>query len=271
MFSDFKKSLAFIKKEIQSTLSYKYSFFSGIVFGLISLLITFSMASAFKAAIVPEAIPYGGDYLAFLITGAVLWQVVTFGLLSISGSLTVEMATGTLEMIYFSRANLLLSILGVSFFSLMRNTLVATITVLLAVSLFGIAIHLENAFAALILILLTYTSMLGIGIAIAGIAVVTKSVGRVVSIFTLVMSVLSGVAIPLSLLPDWARQFSYLIPVTYSLDGIRRVLLSGAGFGDIQPVLVVLAGLSIILIPLGYLVFQLCLNIARKQGSLGQF
>jgi ABC-2 type transport system permease protein len=271
MRAEINKYFAFLKKDLLSTISYKYSFFTGILFGLFSLIVTFAMASVFKAAIIPSAIPYGGDYLAFLITGAVIWQVVTFGLYSISSSIMVEMVAGTLEMIYVSRANILLSILGVSLFSLLRNTLLAVLTILLASAIFGIQFHFENLFLALIILLLTYTSMLGFGMAIGGITMVTKSSGRIVSILTLLMAVLSGVVIPVSLLPEWARHLSSVVPITYALDGLRNVLLLGSGFEKVQEAILLLALISLIVLPLGYLAFLTCQKIARKQGSLGQF
>jgi len=44
---------------------------------------------------------------------------------------------------------------------------------------------------------------------------------------------LSGVFWPQEAMPPWLRPFSYLIPVTYAVDGIRSVLLRGWGLLDI--------------------------------------
>jgi len=271
MLKDIRKILAFIRKEILSLLSYKYAFFSSMLFSFISLLFYFAMAGVFKAAIIPALIPYGGDYLAFMITGAILWQMVTFGLYSISSTFTMEMVTGTFETIYISRANLLTVLLGVSLFSLLINTGLAVVSLVFASLIFGVSIHFDNILLAVLILLMTYFSMLGIGMMVAGITIITKSVGQVVSIFTLVMSFLCGILVPISLLPDWARQFSYFVPLTYALDALRSVLLMGAGFEQISSPLLSLFVISVILIPLGYKTFFICLNIARKEGSLGQF
>jgi len=268
---DLLKALAFIRKEYQGALTYRYSFLSGIAFALIALLLYFTMADVFKAAIIPAQIPYGGDVPAFQITGAVLWQVVSFGLTSLSSSLTAEMFRGTFEMVYLSRTNVLSAIIGVSIFSMARNTLLAFASVILASWFFSIAFHFENVLLALLILALTYLSMLGIGMMIAGITMVTKSAGRIISIFTMVMSLLSGVFIPIELLPQWVRSLSSFIPVTYALDGLRSVLLLGAGLSDVSGTLWILLGISLILLPLGHHVFFHCVGIARKQGSMGQF
>ncbi|MDD5171964.1 MAG: ABC transporter permease [Candidatus ainarchaeum sp.] len=268
---DIKKVIAFIRKEVLTSLSYRYAFISSMVFSLISLLFYFAMADVFRAAIVPAAIPYGGDYLAFLITGAVLWQMVTFGLYSVSSSFTVEMITGTFETIYLSRANLLTLILGVSLFSLAINVSLIVVSLLLAQAIFGVSLHFENILLALMVLVMTYFSMLGIGMAVAGITIVTKSVGQVVSIFTLLMAFLCGILIPLELLPPEAKQLSYLVPITYALDALRNVLLVGTGFEGILPSLIILLIMSLVLIPIGYKVFFICLKRAKKEGTLGQY
>jgi ABC-2 type transport system permease protein len=268
---DIKKVIAFIRKELLSSLSYRYAFISSIVFSLISMLFYFAMADVFKAAVVPAAIPYGGDYLAFLITGAVLWQMVTFGLYSISSSFTVEMIMGTFETIYLSRANLFTVLLGVSLFSLATNIGLIVISLFLAQAIFGFSLHFESIPLAIMILVMTYFSMLGIGMVVAGITIVTKSVGKVVSIFTLLMAFLCGILIPLDLLPPEARQLSYLVPITYALDALRNVLLLGAGFEGIASSLTMLLVMSLVLIPIGYKVFFICLERAKKEGTLGQY
>lgn len=266
-----KQVIAFIKKEVLTSLSYRYAFLSSILFGLISLLVYFFMASIFKVAIVASAIPYGGDYLAFLITGAVLWQMVTFGLYSISSAFTVEMVTGTFETIYLSRANLLTVLLGVSLFSLATNICMIVVSLVLSTIIFGVQLHFDSIPLALLILVMTYFSMLGIGMVVAGITIITKSVGQIVSIFTLAMGILCGVMVPVELLPPLARQLSYFVPITYSLDALRNALLLGAGFNEVAQPLLILTVMSVVLIPVGYKTFTICLNRAKKEGSLGQF
>jgi len=271
MIDTLRKVWAFIKKEFLTELSYKYSFFSGILFTFVALLIYFAMADVFKVAIIKDLIPYGGDYVAFVITGGILWQIVSLGLYSISTDFTVEMFTGTLETIYLSRTNILLVLVGVSLFSLFTNIVVISLTLLLAVVIFGIKIHFGNIMLAFLILILTYLSMLGLGMIFAGITIITKSLGQIISIFTLLISFLSGVILPVSLLPGFMQTISRFIPLTYALDALRSVLLMGAGLEQIQGSLLPLLLISIILIPIGYKTFFFCLGIAKKQGSLGQF
>jgi ABC-2 type transport system permease protein len=265
------KVVAFIRKEVLTSLSYRYSFLSGIFFGFIALLFYFAMADVFKSAIVADVIPYGGDYVAFIITGAILWQIVTLGLYSISGSFMLEMITGTLETIYLSRTNILLVLVGVSLFSLLTSLVTVVGSLVLAVIIFGVQVHFGNLLLAFLVLVLTYLSMLGFGMIFAGITIITKTIGQLVSVFTLLLMFLSGVVFPISLLPGVMQEASAFIPLTHALDALRSTLLLGAGLEEIAPSLASLIILSVVLIPIGYKTFFFCLNIAKKQGSLGQF
>jgi ABC-2 type transport system permease protein len=56
---------------------------------------------------------------------------------------------------------------------------------------------------------------------------------------------LSGVFVAVQSLPDWLRPFSYLLPPTWAIDGLRDVLLRGWGIEHVWPHVVVLAGFAV--------------------------
>ncbi|MEA3558413.1 MAG: ABC transporter permease [Candidatus Thermoplasmatota archaeon] len=91
-------------------------------------------------------------------------------------------------------------------------------------------------------------------------AVVSVSLGILLSSFTrkeaqavqflpiLVMPafLLSGVFWPIEALPVWLRPVSYMIPVTYAVEGLRSVMLRGWGVSEIWIDLVVLGGFALV-------------------------
>ena len=60
---------------------------------------------------------------------------------------------------------------------------------------------------------------------------------------------LSGIFWPVESLPDVLQPISYVLPVTYGIEGLREVLIKGAGLGDptVQLDLLMLGGISIVL------------------------
>jgi len=181
------------------------------------------------------------------------------------------MSIGTLETIYLTPSNLLLLLVGTSFVSLITSTFFTLLTLSIGIGVFGITLVPGNLFYASLVLLITFLSMLGIGMIVAGVTLVTKSAGELVAILNTVMMFLSGVYFPVSLLPQWAQNISYAIPLTHSLDSLRKILLVGGGWSDVANSFWPLLLLTIILLLVGYFIFYKCLHKARADGSLVQY
>ena len=78
----------------------------------------------------------------------------------------------------------------------------------------------------------------------------------------------SGVYYPLSVLPLPLQLAGMVSPLTYSLAGMRRSLLDGAGVGDQLPTVAVLVGMGAVLIPVSVAVFTWAENRAKRLGLL---
>lgn len=90
-------------------------------------------------------------------------------------------------------------------------------------------------------------------------------------IFTSLSVPLGGVFYPVSSLPGPLQWISNLLPVTHSLEAMRRTLLDGASIGDVRGSLFALAVFTAILLPASLLLFRHSLRWAKQRGSLVQF
>jgi ABC-2 type transport system permease protein len=73
---------------------------------------------------------------------------------------------------------------------------------------------------------------------------------------------------PVSVLPPPLQAIARLIPVTYSLEGMRAALLSGAGWAVLWPSLVALLIFAVVLIPVSFGVFAWALRRTKITGTL---
>jgi ABC-2 type transport system permease protein len=119
--------------------------------------------------------------------------------------------------------------------------------------------------------LLTAACFISLGILSASFILVYKMGNPISWIFGSVSGLLGGVLFPVSVLPPWVRWLSYLLPVTHSLEGVRRSLLASVHFSQILPSIGALAAFSGALMPLSLIVFRLALRKAKKDGTLTQF
>jgi ABC-2 type transport system permease protein len=82
---------------------------------------------------------------------------------------------------------------------------------------------------------------------------------------------LGGMMYPVSVLPVPLQWLSKLIPVTYSLEGMRKALLAGAGLAQLWPSVRVLLLFSVILLPLSSVIFAWALRRTKITGTLTHF
>jgi ABC-2 type transport system permease protein len=268
---DLRKVLAFVLKEVRTMMSYRLAFITSLIYPLIGIVLFIFFASIFRKMVSAGLIPYGGDYLAFALIGMIMWQFVALGLYSISDKFRAEMEIGTLETIFLTPSNPLLLLIGTVMISLVISLFFSGFALLIGVLLFGIKIHTANYIIAFAILLLTFFSMLGFGMEFAGITLITKSAGEIITIFVTLMMFLCGVYFPVSMLPELGQRIAYAIPLTHALDSLRQIVLAGAGWEVVAPSFWMLLILTLITLPVGYMTFSLCLKKARQDGSLVQY
>jgi ABC-2 type transport system permease protein len=89
--------------------------------------------------------------------------------------------------------------------------------------------------------------------------------------FGSVSALFGGMFFPVAVLPGWIRWLAYLLPTTYSLEGMRKSLLVSSSFSDIFPNILALLLFSAVLFPLSLQVFRLSLAKAKKDGTLTHY
>ena len=82
---------------------------------------------------------------------------------------------------------------------------------------------------------------------------------------------LGGVYYPITVLPEWLQRFSYVLPITYSLEGMRLALLRGYSWRQLSPNIYALIVFSVIMLPISVLVFRYAIRKAKMDGSLAQY
>ena len=119
-------------------------------------------------------------------------------------------------------------LLGFSLFALLQS---AT-TFLVVVFVFGVPMN-GNPLTAFAVILLLGAGALVLGAFFSNFAKTEFQVVQFIPMVILPQVVLSGVWWPLQSIPAFIRPISYILPLTYSSDALRAVMLKGAGVSDI--------------------------------------
>jgi ABC-2 type transport system permease protein len=186
-----------------------------------------------------------------------------------------EQWTGTIETILSSRTSYRAYLLGASGFRFLYGTIFLIGALGLGFFMGGkIILTPGTLLTGVIFAVLLVTGHLAIGAMSAGIVVMIKRGDPIAYGFTWLTQLVSGVFYPLGLLPWYLKWVGFALPLTYSLDGLRRAFMNGEtvfSSGVLQIDLVALLVFIVVMVPFSLQVFAWAYRRARRQGTLGQY
>ena len=266
-----EKSLAFLWRDFINETSYKFAFFLQLVGILVSMITYFFLSKLLGDIGVSYLKPYGGNYFSFILIGVAFFSYLRISIDGISKSIREGQMLGTLEALLVTQTGIPTIIISSSLYSFIFASFKVAVYLLLGVFVFGVNMGNANFAGALLILLLTIISFSSFGILSASFVMVLKRGDPISSIFTSVSGILGGLYYPVSVLPGWLQKLSYLLPVTYSLEGMRLALLQGYSLRELMPNIVALLLFSIIMLPLSIFIFGYAVKRAKIDGTLTQY
>jgi ABC-2 type transport system permease protein len=85
------------------------------------------------------------------------------------------------------------------------------------------------------------------------------------------MEIFSGVKVPTSLFPFWAKVISVVFPLTYAIDAVRKVVLLGNSFYEIRWFLVISVAIIVILLVTILMILKIVERHVRLTGNINLF
>lgn len=228
----------------------------------------------FVSKIVPPSGSFGFDgkptsYFEFAIVNVAFLTFQTAALQSFDNAIRDDQVRGTLEATFVSPTSIRTIVLSSALWTF-TIAMVSVACYLLIGTLFGMRLaHLDLAGSA-VLIVLTITSTVPVGILSASGVMVFKQGAPVQFLFNIAASLLAGVLFPITVLPGWLQPISWLLPTTHALHGIRGAL-HGASLPQLSPDILWLAMLSLVLLPFSLWVFRCAVARAKWDGTLAQY
>jgi ABC-2 type transport system permease protein len=232
----------------------------------ISLLVTFYaifLALFLGISVVGDPAAVDAN-LRFVIVGNAFWFLLLVGVSSMGWELTTEATRGTLEQLAMSPVGLRTIILARMLGTLAVHLVIAVGMLLLTMVTAGQWLSFDLPLVAVVM-LPTFVAIIGLGYAVAGLALVYKQINALLQVLQFVL--LAFAFVPLSVAPALE-----LAPVVKGIDMVRRILVDGVGlsaFGarDWFSLLVNAA----VYLGLGLAAFALAERRARARGLLGQY
>lgn len=200
-------------------------------------------------------VPGKQNYFQFMAPGIIAMVVVMAVMIGLAASISREKELGTLDGILVAPIPRLCIILGKALSQTTRGLLQGSIVLLLSVFLFGVKIHGSIPLVALLLFLGVF-SFIGLGILISAIAAEQETAMMIMMTLTFPMIFLSGVFFPIEQMPGFMQIISRILPLTYVIEALRKVIILGAGISSLGKELAILITFGVVTLAVAVPVFK---------------
>lgn len=269
----FRRVWAFIVRDWRLELSYRMQFFLRMLSILIVVTTLFFISKIFTGFTDPRFSQWR-DPLAAWLTGLAVLNYFMTGFSSLANAIRQEQVQGTLESVLMTPISVPTVIVASSAWDFVQATFFSFLYLFFGWLFFDV--HYRGSFLlALIFLLLTTVVLASLGILSASFAMVFKRGDPFGILLGTGSALFSGVFFPTQLINDYAGPrvagVSRILPATYGLDGIRRVLIEGQTFSEVRDPLLALLVFLALLLPFSLWVFNRAVRRAKREGSLIQY
>jgi ABC-2 type transport system permease protein len=212
----------------------------------------------------------GSANASYYIVGNALQIAAVSGIYGMTMSIGGDRDSGTLAYIFGTPANRLVVFMGRAFMNIMDGTLGVIIAFTWGVILMGLDLSNTNIQDLALTIVITTISTCGLGLLLGSIALITVNVMFVNNFVYFLLLIFSGANVRMDQVPAWVQLISLSLPLTRGISA-ARLLVQGAGFADVAPLLLGELGIGLVYGVLGYLLFASFEVIAKRRGTLDVF
>ncbi|MCW4033895.1 MAG: ABC transporter permease [Candidatus Bathyarchaeota archaeon] len=212
-----------------------------------------------------------GDAVAYIFTGYIMMGFIGTAVWAMGFSMRREQWFGTLEAIYVTPASRLGQVLGMALHSTVHQGIGTLIQFAFIYVTFGIGLNIQGILPSLVIFALMLLALYGFGILISALSLILKEGWIVSDSLYSIMTILSPVAYPLTVLPTIAQQAAALFPTAPALIGMRTFLIYDYVPEVVGNVFLHLSALCVVWILFGVFVFHLTDKYVRKRGMLKKF
>ncbi|HEY0006448.1 MAG TPA: ABC transporter permease [Pyrinomonadaceae bacterium] len=269
-----RRMYAFVVRDFQLALSYRLQFLLRIMTILFMVTTLFFISRTFiggsECPCAESPFTQWRDPLAAWITGLAVLNYFMTGFSSLATAIRAEQVQGTLESVLLTPISIPTVIAASSAWDFVQATFFSFLYLFFGWLFFNV--HFQGSFLlALLFLLLTTLVLACLGILSASFAMVFKRGDPFGVLLGTGSALFSGVFFPTQLLGTGFGHISRLLPPTYGLDGIRRVLIEGQGLMQVREPLITLSLFLAVLLPFSLWVFGRAVRRAKREGSLIQY
>ncbi len=207
----------------------------------------------------------------FVFVGYAMYQWLSSLLWGSGTALRQEQIRGSLEAVFVTPASRLVPLFGPGVGTLIPMSATFVIMGVALWLLFGVVPPFGAVVQAAVVVIAGVPALYAIGTLFAASVLRFGEVGPVVQLIRGMFVLACGITFPVAMLPQWAQVWAWLMPPTYIVDDVRRILLRGANLVDVGPHIAIVLTIAALIALLAVFVFHALETSARRSGMLGRY
>jgi ABC-2 type transport system permease protein len=209
-----------------------------------------------------------GEYIPFIVIGAVLNSYVNTLLYGMGENIRKEAYQGTLDYVLVAPCNQIYVLIGKALSESLSSTIFAVSQLTISVLLFGMNITLGVVFPVFFIIILLILGLYGMALILAAFSLIYKQSYDLSETVGYIFYIFAPVRYPIESLPSWAQILGKLIPLTYALIIVRSLMLLGTDLSAVYLEVILFVIIDIILLVAGFYLFSWMEKKSRKSGAI---
>ncbi len=207
------------------------------------------------------------NFIVYEILGSAVWMTSWVVVEDVGVALRDEQMKGTLEQNFLAPISRFTLLVGMS----LADVVITSVIFLVVVGV-TMAVVLPsgflNIFQAFLTLLIGLVPMFGIGFLFAGFVVKFKEPYVFTQLINLIFATLTGTYYPVTFLPYWVQFMSGVLPQTYVIEDMRRIVLADQTLVSLYGSVFILLTLALAYPVIGYAIFR---QLERRASVTGEF
>jgi ABC-2 type transport system permease protein len=263
-----RKIAAFFARDFAIARGYRGALLLEILEALFGVATFYYLSRFVESPELARALPAGSSYFAFALVGFAFFDYLSVSLTAFDSSIEEARQNRTLEALLVTQTPLWVILAGSAVYPFTALALRTGVYLAWGALLFDFTPRAANWPGAVAILLASILAFAGLGIISAGYSILFKRGNPAKWVVLGVSGLVGGMMYPVSVLPSPLRFLARLIPITYSLEGMRAALLASAGWRELWPSIAALLLFAAILIPSSFLIFSWALRRTKITGTL---
>jgi len=209
-----------------------------------------------------------GEYIPFIVIGAVLNSYVNTLLYGMGENIRREAYQGTLDYVFAAPCNKAYVLIGKALSESVSSTIFAASQLTISALLFGMNLTLGVMLPVFFIVILLILGLYGLSLVLAAFSLMYKQSHDVSETIGYIFYIFSPVRYPIESLPFWAQIIGKLIPLTYALIIVRSIMLLGTSFSAMYWEILALIIIDAVLMLAGFYMFNWMENKTKKSGAI---